>query len=125
MAEIGSLEDRLVIDAMNRFDGDPLRSTTADLVALLPGAKVAKAFNTIGAENYATARERGDKAAMLVAGDDPEAKRAAMGPGDGAGFPGGGCRTAREREDPRGHGQGLARACAGARPDRGVRGLAG
>jgi 8-hydroxy-5-deazaflavin:NADPH oxidoreductase len=78
LAEIGSLDGRLVIDAMNRFDGDPLRSTTQDLVESLPGAKIAKAFNTIGAENYATARDREQRAAMLVAGDDPEAKRAAM-----------------------------------------------
>ena len=72
---MGSLDGRIVIDAMNRFDGDPLRSTTADLVALLPGAKIAKAFNTIGAENYATARDRVVKAAMFVAADDPDAKR--------------------------------------------------
>jgi predicted dinucleotide-binding enzyme len=78
VAEVGSLEGYLVIDAMNRFDGDPLRSTTADLVALLPGAKIAKAFNTIGAENYATARDRQAKAAMFVAGDDADAKRTAM-----------------------------------------------
>jgi hypothetical protein len=76
--KIGSLEGRIVIDAMNRFDGDPLRSTTQDLAELLPGAKLAKAFNTIGAENYATARDRRTKAAMFVAGDDPEAKQAAM-----------------------------------------------
>jgi hypothetical protein len=78
VAEIGSLDGRIVIDAMNRFDGDPLRSTTQDLAALLPGAKIAKAFNTIGAENYATARDRTAKAAMFVAGDDAEAKAAAM-----------------------------------------------
>jgi hypothetical protein len=78
LMKIGSLEGRIVIDAMNRFDGDPLRSTTQDLAELLPGAKLAKAFNTIGAENYATARDRRTKAAMFVAGDDPEAKRAAM-----------------------------------------------
>jgi hypothetical protein len=79
VAEIGSLDGRIVIDAMNRFDGDPLRSTTQDLVALLPGARIAKAFNTIGAENYVTARDRTAKAAMFVAGDDAEAKAAAMG----------------------------------------------
>jgi predicted dinucleotide-binding enzyme len=78
VAEIGSLEGRLVIDAMNRFDGDPLRSTAQDLAALLPGARIAKAFNTIGAENYATARDRQTRAAMFVAGDDPDAKQAAM-----------------------------------------------
>ncbi len=76
--ELGSLAGRIVIDAMNRFDGDPSRSTTQDLLALLPGAKVAKAFNTIGAENYPTARDRAVKVAMFVAGDDPEAKQAAM-----------------------------------------------
>ncbi|MEI7742254.1 MAG: NAD(P)-binding domain-containing protein [Chloroflexota bacterium] len=78
VAEIGSLDGRIVIDAMNRFDGDPVRSTTQDLVALLPGAKIAKAFNTIGAENYETAAGRTVKAAMFVAGDDADAKKAAM-----------------------------------------------
>lgn len=76
--ELGDLTGRVVIDAMNRFDGDPLRSVTMDLADLLPGAKLAKAFNTIGAENYATARERQAKAAMFVAGDDADAKRVAM-----------------------------------------------
>jgi predicted dinucleotide-binding enzyme len=76
--ELGSLSGRIVIDAMNRFDGDPGRSTTQDLVGLLPGAKIAKAFNTIGYENYSTARDRSTKVAMFVAGDDAEAKQAAM-----------------------------------------------
>lgn len=78
VAEMGSLDGRIVIDAMNRFDGDPLRSTVEDLAELLPGARLAKAFNTIGAENYATARERTLPAAMFVAGDDPDAKRVAL-----------------------------------------------
>ena len=73
-----SLAGRVVIDAMNRFDGDPARSTTQDLADLLPGARLAKAFNTIGFENYTTARERAVPAAMFVAGDDPQAKRVAM-----------------------------------------------
>jgi 8-hydroxy-5-deazaflavin:NADPH oxidoreductase len=78
VAELPDMAGRIVIDAMNRFDGDPLRSTTQDLVALLPGAKVVKAFNTIGAENYETARSRSVPAAMFVAGDDVDAKAAAM-----------------------------------------------
>ncbi len=77
-AEIGPLDGRIVIDAMNRFDGDPMRSTVEDLAELLPGARLAKAFNTIGAENYATARQRTMPAAMFVAGDDPDAKRVAL-----------------------------------------------
>jgi predicted dinucleotide-binding enzyme len=73
-----ALAGRVVIDAMNRLDSDPARSTTEDLVDLLPGARLVKAFNTIGFESYATARERAVPAAMFVAGDDAEAKRVAM-----------------------------------------------
>jgi 8-hydroxy-5-deazaflavin:NADPH oxidoreductase len=86
VASIGSLDGRIVIDAMNRFDGEPGRSTAHDLAALLPGAKVAKAFNTIGFENYATARDRTTPVAMFVAGDDPDAKRTAMGLARDIGF---------------------------------------
>jgi 8-hydroxy-5-deazaflavin:NADPH oxidoreductase len=78
VADFPSLAGRVVIDAINRFDGDPTRSTTQDLADLLPGAKLAKAFNTIGFENLATARDRRTPAAMFVAGDDPDAKRIAM-----------------------------------------------
>lgn len=73
---LGTLEDRVVIDAMNRF-GTP-RSTAEDLVERFPGAHIAKCFNTIGAENFATARDRAVPAAMFVAGDDALAKRTAM-----------------------------------------------
>lgn len=73
-----SLDGRVVIDAMNRFTGDPGRSTTEDLAELLPGARLAKAFNTTGFENYTTARDRRQPAAMFVAADDLEAKRVAM-----------------------------------------------
>lgn len=78
IATLPSLDGRIVIDAMNRFDGDPGRSTTQDLAELLPGAKLAKAFNTIGFENLTTARDRSQPAAMFVAGDDHDAKRIAM-----------------------------------------------
>jgi predicted dinucleotide-binding enzyme len=72
------LDGHVVVDAMNRFGGDPARSTTEDLAELLPGARVVKAFNTIGYENFTTARDRRTKVAMFVAGDDPEAKRVAL-----------------------------------------------
>jgi predicted dinucleotide-binding enzyme len=86
IADLPPLEGRIVIDAMNRFDGDVTRSTTHDLAQLAPGAKLAKAFNTIGYENYATARERQTPAAMFVAGDDPDAKRVALGLATEIGF---------------------------------------
>ena len=54
------------------------RSATQDLADLLPGARLAKAFNTIGFENLTTARDRRTKGAMFVAGDDPDAKALAM-----------------------------------------------
>ncbi|HEY3522467.1 MAG TPA: NAD(P)-binding domain-containing protein [Candidatus Limnocylindrales bacterium] len=78
VAALPPLDGRVVIDAMNRFGGDPARSTTQDLADLLPGARLAKAFNTIGYENFTTARDRTTRVAMFVAGDDPEAKRVAM-----------------------------------------------
>lgn len=78
IAELGSLDGRVVIDAINRLAGDPARSTSQDLVDLLPGARIVKAFNTIGFENLTTAHARHAPAAMFVAGDDPDAKRVAM-----------------------------------------------
>jgi len=75
--QLPSLEGRTVIDAMNRFDGDPARSTAEDLAAMLPGARLVKAFNTIGFENFTTANQRREKAAMFICGDDDEAKRVA------------------------------------------------
>ena len=78
VAELPSLDGRIVIDAMNRLGGDPARSTSQDLADLLPGARIVKAFNTIGFENLTTALVRVVPAAMFVAGDDPDAKRVAM-----------------------------------------------
>jgi predicted dinucleotide-binding enzyme len=76
--ELPPLAGRIVVDAMNRLDGDPGRSTTQDLAELLPGARLVKAFNTIGFENLATARDRSVPAAMFVAADDEAAKRVVM-----------------------------------------------
>ncbi len=100
--DLPPLDGRIVIDAMNRFDGDPGRSTADDLAQLIPGARLVKAFNTIGFENYATARERRSQAAMFVAGDDPEAKRVALGLAAEMGFAAedaGGLANARSLEE--------------------------
>ena len=86
VAQLSSLAGVVVIDAMNRFAGDPSRSTAQDLADLLPGAKVAKAFNTIGYENLTTAKARTIPAAMFVAADDEEAKRVALGLATEIGF---------------------------------------
>jgi predicted dinucleotide-binding enzyme len=78
IAELPSQEGRVVIDMMNRLAGDPARSTSQDLADLLPGARIVKAFNTIGFENLTTARERAVPAAMFIAGDDADAKRVVL-----------------------------------------------
>jgi 8-hydroxy-5-deazaflavin:NADPH oxidoreductase len=77
LASLPSLDGRIVIDAMNRFS-DPARSTTDDLADRLPGAKLAKAFNTTGFENMSTAADRETPAAMFVAADNVDAKRVAL-----------------------------------------------
>jgi predicted dinucleotide-binding enzyme len=76
-SELPDMDGRVVIDAMNRFSGDPTRSTAQDLADLLRGAKVVKAFNTTGFENMSTAAGRSQKAAMFIAGDHPEANAVA------------------------------------------------
>ena len=79
VSELPPLAGRIVIDVMNRFDSEiAAHSTTQDLAQMLQGAKLAKAFNTTGFENYGTAATRTVPAAMFVAGDDPDAKRVAM-----------------------------------------------
>ena len=78
VSQLPPLGGRVVIDAMNRIGPDPMRSTSEDLAELLPGARVVKAFNTIGFENLATARGRRTPAAMFVAGDDEGAKQVAL-----------------------------------------------
>ena len=77
VAELPDMDGRVVIDAMNRFSGDPTRSTAQDLADLLRGAKVVKAFNTIGFENMSTAAARHQRAVMFIAGDHPEANAVA------------------------------------------------
>jgi predicted dinucleotide-binding enzyme len=74
LADLPPMGGRVVIDAMNRFGGDPTRSTSDDLADRLRGARIVKAFNTTGFENLTTARARSAPAAMFIAGDDPEAK---------------------------------------------------
>src|SRR5688572_16916147 len=78
ISQLPPLAGRVVIDAMNRIGPDPERSTSEDLAELLPGARLVKAFNTIGFENLTTAHARRTPVAMFVAGDDEDAKRIAM-----------------------------------------------
>src|SRR5688500_6892537 len=63
-----SVEDwggRVIIDATNRF-GASERSAGEDAARLAHGARVVKAFNTIGAEHYLDPVFNGERASMLM-----------------------------------------------------------
>lgn len=73
----GDWSGKIVIDMTNRFGPPPIGSAgSAGLdLAKLTGARVVKAFNIIGAEHYQNPVFGSERATMLIAGDDAEAKR--------------------------------------------------
>lgn len=85
---VRELEGKIVIDAMNYYperDGqiaqlDSGETTSSEMLAQhLPGARVVKAFNTIWFEHLKSKGKKnvpvGQRRAIFVAGDDPDAKR--------------------------------------------------
>jgi predicted dinucleotide-binding enzyme len=75
VTEGGDWRGKILIDPTNRFGPSASGKSAAEDLATLTGARVVKAFNTIGAEHYLDPKFAGDAATMLVAGDDAEAKR--------------------------------------------------
>ena len=78
----GSLAGKIVVDATNPLRPDlsglALGHTTSageQVARWAPGARVVKAFNTIGAQHMADPRFGDQPASMFVCGDDPAAKR--------------------------------------------------
>ena len=99
VAELPSLAGRVVIDAMNRFGGDPARSTAEDLAVLLPGARVVKAFNTIWFKRL----EDEQGLAIFYATDDDAAGEVVAGLIRDAGFApvrSGGLQDGGKRQEP-------------------------
>lgn len=78
--DCGDLKSKVVIDCTNPlrsdFQGLVVGTTTsaAEQVAAWSGAKVVKAFNTIGAGNYGKAEFAGTRADGFYCGDDAAAK---------------------------------------------------
>lgn len=74
----GDWSGKIVIDATNRFGPPPAGSgsSAAEDIARMTGARVVKAFNTIGAENMIDP-PFSEKPTMFIAGDDSEAKATA------------------------------------------------
>lgn len=90
----GLIDRKVVIDACNPFpnrDGeiaDWAREKGAGLASaeLLPGARIVRAFNAVGAARMATAHEEPGRIGMPIAGDDTEAIEIASGLIREAGF---------------------------------------
>lgn len=76
--------NKVVIDATNRFA--PAATSAAEDMARLTGARVVKAFNTIGAEHYTHPVTGGQQVSMLIAGDDAEAKQITWALAEDLGF---------------------------------------
>jgi 8-hydroxy-5-deazaflavin:NADPH oxidoreductase len=70
-------DGRIVIDATNDFDPSDLNGLTSSqvLADLVPGARVVKAANTLGAAVLGSdPHEAGGRRVIFLSGDDPEAK---------------------------------------------------
>jgi predicted dinucleotide-binding enzyme len=114
LKSVGELRERVLIDCTNPLRFTPgiglelevgFSDSGAENVARwAPGARVVKAFNTYGYENFANAsypNAAGLKPLMFLAGDDQEAKAVAGGLAADLGFEAfdaGGLRAARELE---------------------------
>lgn len=82
-------EGRIVIDATNDFDPSDLNGSTSSqvLADLVPGARVVKAANTLGAAVLGSdPQEAGGRRVIFVSGDDGEAKSEVSALFDDAGF---------------------------------------
>src|SRR5262249_28773908 len=89
------LAGKIVLDTGNPYpsrDGDMAvearrKGTGAASAAFLPGVRLVRAFNAIGADDLASQAHRaGDRVAIPLAGDDAEALRVAEGLVRDAGF---------------------------------------
>ena len=82
-------DGRIVIDATNDFDPSDLNGSTSSevLAALVPGARVVKAANTLGAAVLGSdPHAGGGRRVLFLSGDDPEAKSAVGALFEDAGF---------------------------------------
>lgn len=92
-SQLGDLAGRIVVDATNPLKPDLSglsiggdTSAGQQVAALLPSARVVKAFNTTGAGNLADPAYRDGPLAMLLCGDDDAAKETVSGLARDIGF---------------------------------------
>jgi predicted dinucleotide-binding enzyme len=81
-------DGQIVIDATNAFNADLGGRTSSEVVAdLVPGARLVKAANTLGAKVLgADPHEAGGRRVIFLSGDDATAKAAVAALFDAAGF---------------------------------------
>jgi len=79
--EAGDLSGKIVVDCLNPLKPDLSglaigndNSAGEEVARWAKGAKVVKAFNTIGAANFANPKFGGESASMFICGDDAGAK---------------------------------------------------
>jgi predicted dinucleotide-binding enzyme len=90
---LGNLHGKIVIDATNPLKPDlsgleigHTTSAAEHVAGWAAGAKVVKAFNTVGANVMADPVINGTPTVMFVCGDDPAAKKAVLGLAADVGF---------------------------------------
>jgi 8-hydroxy-5-deazaflavin:NADPH oxidoreductase len=82
-------DGRIVVDATNDFDPGDLAGRTSSqvLAGLVPGARVVKAANTLGAAVFGSdPHEGGGRRVIFLSGDDAEAKSQVAALFEDAGF---------------------------------------
>lgn len=89
LAAAGDLSGRVLIDATNRIGTAKPGETASggeEVARLAAGARVVKAFNTIGAENFSDLDYGAARPAGFFCGDDAEAKAVVSGLAEEIGF---------------------------------------
>lgn len=92
ITNLGNVEGKTIIDPTNllredwSYAGDISKSGAEQVQEWARGARVVKAFNTVFAQNMASAKVKGETLSLLVAGDDPGAKKQVLDLGKAIGF---------------------------------------
>ncbi len=89
----GPLAGKILVDATNPLEPDLSglalghhTSAGEEVARRAPGAKVVKAFNTIGAQHMANPRFGSQRASLFLCGDDAGAKKTVAGLAEALGF---------------------------------------
>lgn len=93
VATLGRLEGKILLDTTNAVGPGLLpptdlsgRSQAERIATLVPGARVVKAFNTMGAEHMGRGEVAGQRAAMFLCGNDGASREVVASLAAGLGF---------------------------------------